>query len=58
MKFIKIPLYRIVPAPQTGIGWVAAQKWNSETGSYKFDCLFRSPELAEEFIERELKRED
>ena len=58
MKFIKIPLYRIVPAPLTGIGWVAVEKWNSETGSYKFIDLCRSTGAAEEVIERALAREE
>ena len=53
MKFIEIPLYRIVPAEQTGIGWVAVEKWNMESGRYERLSAFRSKELAEEFIERE-----
>ena len=58
MKFIEIPLYRIVPAEQTGIGWVAVEKWNELLGRYGHVSTFRSTELAEEFIEHELERED
>ena len=53
MKFIEIPLYRIVPAPLTGIGWVAVEMWDSVFGRYVHLSTFRSAELAEEFIERE-----
>jgi len=57
MKFIKIPFYRIVPAGQTGIGWVAVERWNELLGRYGHVSAFRSETLAEEYIEHEIERE-
>jgi len=58
MKCIEIPLYRIVPAPLTGIGWVAVEIWSPGLGKYVCLSTFRSSDLAEEFIQREIERED
>lgn len=57
MKFIEIPLYRIVPAPHTGIGWVAVERWYEYSGMYLNVSTFHSSDLAQEFISRELERE-
>jgi len=57
MKFIEIPVYRIVPAPITGIGWVAVERWNDVLGRYGHVSTFRSETQAEEFIEHEIERE-
>jgi len=35
METIVIDKYRIVPAPLTGIGWVAVEAWYVITGEYK-----------------------
>lgn len=50
MQKITIDRYRIVPAPQTGIGWVAAQEWDCMTGEYRNVSIFRCKEEAESFI--------
>lgn len=50
MQKITIDRFRIVPAPMTGIGWVAVQKWDSATGVYKHLSTFRSREEGKAFI--------
>lgn len=50
MQKVSIDKYLIVPAPLTGIGWVAVQKWNS--GEYRHFASFRSEDEANEFINR------
>lgn len=52
MKMVEIPLYRISPAPQTGIGWVHVSKWNGSF--YEYMSTFRSESGAQDFINREL----
>jgi hypothetical protein len=42
MQKVTIDRYRIVPAPQTGIGWVAVQEWDNSAGEYKHVSTFRS----------------
>ena len=56
MQKVTIDRYRIVPAPLTGIGWVAVQEWDDETGEYKHVSTFRSKDEANEFIENILSR--
>jgi len=50
MQKISIDKYRIVPAPMTGIGWVAVQVWDDESGEYRHVASFRSKDKSEEFI--------
>jgi hypothetical protein len=50
MQTITINRFRIVPAPQTGIGWVAVQEWNSDAGAYVHLSTHRSQDEAEAFI--------
>lgn len=50
MQKITIDKYRVVPAPLTGIGWVAVHEWNCEIGEYKHMASFRSKDEAHAFI--------
>jgi hypothetical protein len=50
METIVIEKYRIVPAPMTGIGWVAVEAWNVITGGYRHLSTHRSIEDAKNFI--------
>lgn len=50
MQKVTIDRYRIVPAPQTGIGWVAVQEWDGVMGEYKHYATFRSMGEAEALI--------
>ena len=52
MQKISIDKYRIVPAPLTGIGWVAVQEWDSDKGEYRHVATFRSKDEANEFINK------
>jgi len=45
-----IPVFRIVPAPLTGIGWVALQRWDQGHGEYRHLATFRTTEEANKFI--------
>ena len=49
METIIIDKYRIVPAPLTGIGWVAVEAWNAITGGYRHVSTHRSIEEAKIF---------
>ena len=40
----------MVPAPLTGIGWVAVQRWDEKAGEYRHMVTLRSQGEAEEFI--------
>ena len=51
MQKVSIDTYRIVPAPLTGIGWVAVQEWDSDRGEYKHVTTFRSQDEANTFID-------
>jgi hypothetical protein len=51
MQKVTIERYRIVPAPQTGIGWVAVQFWDDAAGEFKNVSTFRSRDEAESFID-------
>ena len=51
MGQILIDRFRIVPAPMTGIGWVAVQEWDLKSGAYKHYSSHRTITEAEEFIE-------
>lgn len=53
MLKVTIDRYRIVLAPQTGIGWVAVQEWNDETGEYRHVSTYRSKDEAESYLCRE-----
>lgn len=55
MRYISIPLYRITPAPLTGMGWVAVQKFDALHRAYLHVASFRSADQAEAFIEGEEK---
>jgi hypothetical protein len=50
MQTITINRYRIVPAPSTGIGWVAVQEWNGTAGAYVHLSTHRSQSDAEAYI--------
>ena len=50
MQTVTINRFRIVPAPLTGIGWVAVQEWNSDAGAYVHLSTHRSQSEAETFI--------
>lgn len=50
MQKLQIDKYLIVPAPLTGINWVAVQIWDDDAGKYKHISTFRSRDLADEFI--------
>lgn len=54
MQKISIDKYRIVPAPLTGIGWVAVQEWDSDKGEYRHVATFRSKDETTEFINKGL----
>ena len=51
MQKVSIDKYRIVPAPLTGIGWVAVQEWDSGRGEYRHVTTFRSQDEANAFID-------
>lgn len=51
MQKVSIDKYRIVPAPLTGIGWVAVQEWDSDRGEYLHVATFRSEDEANAFID-------
>lgn len=46
-KKVAIDRFRIVPAPLTGIGWVAVQEWNGDAGEYWHIATYRSMNEAE-----------
>lgn len=50
MQKVTIDRFRIVPAPMTGIGWVAVQEWDDKIGEYKHLSTFRTSEEAELLI--------
>jgi len=50
MQKVTIDRYRVVPAPQTGIGWVAVQEWNDASGEYKHVSTHRGRDEAEAYI--------
>jgi len=50
MQKISIDRHRIVPAPMTGIGWVAVQGWSDEAGEYRHVTTCRSRDEAASFI--------
>lgn len=50
MNKVSIDRFRIVPAPLTGIGWVAVQEWDDTVGAYRHIATYRSREEAESFI--------
>lgn len=52
MNKISIDRYRIVPAPLTGIGWVAVQEWDDDAGEYLVYYSVRSFKSATENIDR------
>jgi hypothetical protein len=52
MQKVFIDKYRIVPAPQTGIGWVAVQEWDGDRGEYRHVATFRSEDEANVFINK------
>jgi hypothetical protein len=56
MQKITIDRYRIIPAPLTGIGWVAVQVWDDSAGEYRHVASYRSKDEAESFISAEEKR--
>jgi hypothetical protein len=47
MNQITIDRFRIVPAPLTGIGWVAVQEWDNDSGEYRHIAMVRTQEEAE-----------
>ena len=49
MQKVTIDRYRIVPAPQTGVGWVAVQEWDGVRGEYRHVSTFRSRDEAKLF---------
>lgn len=49
---VTIGRFRTVPAPLTGIGWVAVQRWDDGAGRYVHVSTFRSETEADSFIER------
>lgn len=50
MSKITIDRFRIVPAPLTGIGWVAVQEWNISAGEYRHVATYRDEEGAKFFV--------
>jgi hypothetical protein len=52
MQKVTIDRFRIVPAPQTGIGWVAVQEWDDTAGEYKHVSTFRNRDEAKLFSKR------
>lgn len=50
MQKVTIDKYRVVPAPQTGIGWVAVEAWDDAAGKYRHVSTFRSRDEAEFYI--------
>jgi hypothetical protein len=50
MGKVTIARYRTVPAPLTGIGWVAVQEWDNVAGAYAHKSTHRSQTEAEDFI--------
>lgn len=55
METVVIDKYRIVPAPLTGIGWVAVEAWNVITGGYRHVATHRSMDEATSFISNQPK---
>jgi hypothetical protein len=53
MNRITIDRFRIVPAPLTGIGWVAVQEWDNNSGEYKHVGTFRSRDEVSIFLSSE-----
>ena len=51
-----IPRLRIVPAPITGIGWYAVQRYSVPRGVYEHVSTFRGEATAQEFIDMEAAR--
>ncbi len=51
---VTIPEYRVVDCPETGIGWVALEKWDAESGRYAHVAVFRSRVEAERYCEANL----
>jgi hypothetical protein len=52
MQQVTIDRFRIVPAPLTGIGWVAVQEWDRVMAQYEHYATFRSMSEAATFINR------
>lgn len=50
MLKVTINKYRIVQAPQTGIGWVAVQQWDDFAGKYRHVSTHRSGDEANDLI--------
>jgi len=50
MQQVTIDRYRVVPAPLTGIGWVAVQEWNDIAGEYRHFSTYRSRDEAVTFL--------
>lgn len=50
MQQVTIDKFRIVPASLTGIGWVAVQEWDNNSGEYRHVACFRSKAEAVIFI--------
>jgi DNA (cytosine-5)-methyltransferase 1 len=47
---VQISKYRIVPAPATGLGWVAVEQWSEDDERYMHISTHRTPGEAENFI--------
>ena len=58
MQKVMIDRYRIVPAPQTGIGWVTVQEWNDAVGEYKNVSTFRTRKEAKRFTTQIIRLND
>ncbi len=56
MQKVTIDRYRIVQAPQTGIGWVAVQEWDDAIGEYRHVSICRSMGETEAFIIRSISK--
>lgn len=51
MNKVTIDRFRIVPAPLTGIGWVAVQEWDADAGGYRHVSTFRGRDEAEIYLQ-------
>lgn len=58
MQKVLIDRYRIVPAPQTGIGWVTVQEWDKQNGEYKSVSTFRTMKEAKKFTSQIMRLHD
>ena len=50
MQQVTIDRFRVVPAPLTGIGWVAVQVWDEEIGEYRHVTTCRTKDEADVYI--------